>query len=411
MMHTAEMLPDTSLFLLVLGGVLVGNMLIKSAFEKTVVPPLIGWLAVGMLLGVLDDSTRFLNHEFDQVYDFLAKVGIFVLLFRVGLESDIKGLLSQLNRAGIAWVANILIAGAFGMWAAYLLGWSTPTALIIGTAFTATSVGVAAQVWSRRKALRTSLGALLVDLAELDDVTAVILMVLLFEVLPLLVAGNTADIVPVLPGVLLGLALKLAAFLFICYIFAHFFERSVTKFLRKVESPPSDMLSVAGVGLIIAAMAGLMGFSMAVGAFFAGLVFSADPDAVKLETSFLPLYEFFAPFFFIGVGMELAPSSMLAAGGAGALLLLFAVLGKLIANGVPVYYLCGSHAAWLLGFSMVPRAEIAMVVVQRCKSIAPSAVTDQVFGAVVVVCAATSLMTPIIIDGLLRRIPAEKLKL
>ena len=60
------------------------------------------------------------------------------------------------------------------------------------------------------------------------------------------------------------------------------------------------MLLVAGIGFVVAASAELLGFSLAVGAMFAGLVFSRDPEAVKMDACFSPLYELFAPFFFIG---------------------------------------------------------------------------------------------------------------
>jgi Kef-type K+ transport system membrane component KefB len=59
---------------------------------------------------------------------------------------------------------------------------------------------------------------------------------------------------------------------------------------------------VAGISFLIAALAGLLGFSVAIGAFFAGLVFSRDPDSVKLDGLFDTFYEIFVPFFFIGIG-------------------------------------------------------------------------------------------------------------
>jgi Kef-type K+ transport system membrane component KefB len=167
------------------------------------------------------------------------------------------------------------------------------------------------------------------------------------------------------------------------------------------------MLTVAGIGFMIAALAEKLGFSIAIGAFFAGLIFSRDPEAVKMEASFMPIYDFFSPFFFIGIGLHMDPASMEAALGVGGVLTLAAIGAKLLADGLPVYLLEGGRAALLIGASMVPRAEITMVIMQHGRTMGAKVVPAHVFNAMIVVAAATCLAAPFGVRALLKRWPQQ----
>jgi Kef-type K+ transport system membrane component KefB len=164
------------------------------------------------------------------------------------------------------------------------------------------------------------------------------------------------------------------------------------------------MLVIVAIGFVIAALADLLGFSLAIGAFLAGLVFSRDPDAVKMESSFFPLYDFFTPFFFVGIGLALDPAVMGSAFEAGAILLGAAILGKLLADGFPVAVMSGVGSGILIGTSMVPRAEIAMVVMQRGLALGEWAVPSAAYAAMVVVSAATCILAPAAVRVLLQRL-------
>ena len=151
----------------------------------------------------------------------------------------------------------------------------------------------------------------------------------------------------------------------------------------------------------------LLGFSEAIGAFFAGLVFSRDPQAVRIDASFDLLYELFVPFFFIGIGLKIDPVNFLAGLSLGSILLIVAVLGKLIGAGVPAAIAVGWTGAILIGISMLPRAEIMMVVMQHGLQLGTWAVPSQVFAGMVVVSAATSIATPVLLRPLLQHWPQK----
>jgi Kef-type K+ transport system membrane component KefB len=398
---------DFPLLILLTGGVIVLNILIKSRLERAGLPSLIGYLALGFLIRTADMKFGFLSHGAREAFEFLAKIGLITLLFRIGLESDPKGLLRQLRRASIVGFAGIVTSGLTGFIAAlYVLDLSFITSLIVGTALTATSVGISVGVWQEADCITSPNGQILVDVAEIDDIAAVILMALLFTIIPVIRGGAGPFVLPLLARTSALFFLKLVAFGAFCFLFSRLVEHRLTEFFRSIESPPDPMLMISGVGFIIAAMAGLIGFSLAIGAFFAGLVFSRDPQAVKMEGSFLPLYDLFSPFFFIGIGLSIELTGISTALGLGTVLLVAAIVGKITA-GVPVLFAGGFTSAVLIGLSMVPRAEIAMVIMQRGLSLGQWAMPSQVFSSMVMVSAATCVFSPVVVRQLLRRWPQK----
>jgi Kef-type K+ transport system membrane component KefB len=394
--------------MLLIGSLVITAMLIKSASKRAGVPPLIGYLLMGLGLRTLHEFRSFLLDDHFTVLSFLGKMGLVALLFRIGLESNLKGLLRQLRCASSIWLADITVSGLVGFCTAYfVLGLGAITASIVATAFTATSVGISVAVWKEQNALETNDGQLLVDVAELDDISAVILMGILFTVIPALKgqAALSADLVATVSRTLGVFMLKLFVFGALCYALSRYLEGPLIKFLNNIEHPPDPMLTVTGIGMVIAALAGWLGFSLAIGAFFAGLVFSRDPEAVKMEASFVPIYDLFSPFFFIGIGVHMDLNSLGAALGPGIFLSGIAIVGKMAADGLPVALTRGWEAGALIGISMIPRAEITMVIVQKGKTLGDWAVPPEIYGAMIVVCSVTTILAPLTVRRLLKRYP------
>jgi len=397
-----------SFVIFITGGVIVLTMFIKFGLERTTVPALVGYLLLGVFIRLADTQWQFMSPACWKIFGFLGKLGLVTLLFRVGLESNVRGLLSQLRRASTVWIVNVFVSGLIGFLTAYYvvnLPWIT--SLIVATAFTATSIGISVAVWDQAGALQSKNGELLIDVAELDDISAVVFMAMLFSVLPALQESGGADLFPAVPKTIGVFLLKLSAFGGFCILFSRFIEKPITAYFRSLESPPEPMVLLVAIAFMIAALAALLGFSLAIGAFFAGLVFSRDPKAVKMETSFLPIYDLFSPFFFIGIGLDMAPSSMKTALGIGSVLVVAAFLGKIIGAGLPVWRMVGLTSGILIGTSMIPRAEIAMVIMQRGLNLGDWAVPAKVFGAMVLVSAVTCFLSPPAVHSLLNRWPQK----
>jgi Kef-type K+ transport system membrane component KefB len=390
--------------ILLFGGLLVAAMLLRAGMERLGVPPLVAFLGAGVALRVADARWGVLAADSAEVLEVLGRLGVICLLFRAGLESDLPGLLGQLRRASVLWVGNLAISAAVGFAAAYWwLDLGPAASIFVAAALTATSVGVTVAVWQDAGRLKSPTGELLVDVAELDDISGVLILAVLMAVAPELRGGVSAETFPAAAEALGWVLVKLLAFGAVCFLFSRYAERRLTGFFQRFERAPDPMLTVAGVAFILAAVAGLLGFSVAIGAFFAGLAFSRDPQAVRMEASFDAVYDLLVPFFFIGIGLAMDPSAMGGAPAAALVLVAAAVVGKILANAGPGLLLADPRAALLLGISMVPRAEIAMVIMDKGRSLGDWAVSAETFGGMVLVSAATCLGTPLVLRPLIRR--------
>lgn len=391
-----------AVWVLLIGVAVVLAAVVTSMAQRTSVPAVVGYLAMGVLIGTADTQWALLGSRGREAFSLLGDLGIVVLLFRVGLESNLKGLLAKLGSASRVWLGDVVVSGGFGFLAAYYLaGLPLVPSLLVTVALTATSVGVTVAVWESRQVLDTPNGRLLLDVAELDDISAVILMALLYSLLPVIGAGGD------LAGPLLAasgqFAAEFALFAGFCILFARYLEEPLSRLVASLNYAPQRMLTVAGVGLVIAALAGLIGFSLAIGALFAGLLFSRDPEAVKTEARFNDLYSFFMPFFFIGIGMQVNLSALGEAAGLGLILLVAAVAGKMLGAGLTARLVTRPKGAMLIAVSMIPRAEIALVIAYQGRQ--AGFMTENVYAALVLVSAATCLAAPWVMHDLLGRWP------
>ncbi len=400
----AEVTEPAALLVLLVGGVFILVALIRGLLDPIGIPPLVGYIGLGLLLRLADHEWGLLSEPVvHHTFAFLANIAIVILLFRVGLETNPVELARKLPHSSVVFVGNLVVAALFGYAAAhYLLDLSFLSSLILATALAATSVGVSVAAWQEVGALNTPNGHMLVNVAELDDIAAVALFALLFAVIPVLEAGNGIPwgVVGTTAGSFLA---KLALFTIGCILFARYLAIHMTQIGVRLEPRPRPMMTVVGVSFVIAAIGGYLGLSLAVGALFAGLVFSRDAGAWEHVSSFDLLYRYIAPFFFIEIGLMLNPEALLLGLELGGILLAAAVLGKLVGTFLPALAITHWRGAVLLGLSMVPRAEIAMLIVRQGQKLGDWAISDEIYAAMVVVTAGTCILAPLVLHPLLRR--------
>lgn len=371
------------------------------------IPPLVGYILIGLGFGLADKAFALFSEPARLSFELLGALGLVALLFRVGLGSHPQRLLEKLPRASLIWLISVAVSGLAGWVAARMVGFGEVASLVAAVALTATSIGVALPPWQESGRLDTEAGTLALDVAELDDLSGVLLMALLLAAIPALQAAGAiawGGLVATLMTLLLGLA----AFTAGCWAFAHWLEPPLTRALERWETPPARLLVVVALGALIAAGAGLLGFSLAIGALFAGLIFSGAPESVREDRSYGVLHDFLVPFFFIGIGLKLEPTALQGALAAGAVLLVAAVAGKLVGTWLPALLAAPAGTALPLAVSMVPRAEIAMVVVDQARRLGPSVVPDTLYGAMTLVTLGTCALTPPVLGRLLARGGAQE---
>lgn len=390
------------------GAIVMLAIFVKATCRRLRVPALVGYLLLGLAGAMANHRWSLFDEQAMAVFDLLAAIGVICLLFRVGLESDKPALIDQLGTAIRVWIGNIGLSALAGyLTARYLLDFALVPSLFIAVALSATSLGVSVEVWREAGALRTRAASLLIDVAEMDDISGIALLAILLAIAPLLHDGDGSSVLPAIGATGALFAVKAVAFGGFCIAFAKYLEKPITDFFRRVEPAPDPMLLVIATGVVIAAVADWLGFTLAIGALFAGLIFSRDPEGIKEEASFAAIYDLFTPFFFIYIGLTLDIAALGLGLGVGITLLAAAVFGKVIGSAVPILRSSGLAGACLIGVSMVPRAEIAMVIMAEGRRLGDWAVPPEVFAGLVGVSLVTCLITPLLVRTLLERWPRD----
>lgn len=398
-------MPETVDFVLLLGiisAVFFFNERLSVLFRKWHIPSLVGFILIGLALGVIDSRTGLFREGDHAVMSFLSRTGLAVLMFYVGFDSSLGELRKQLKKASFIWVFNVAASGVAAFLVAhYLIGWAVIPSLFAGVALTATSVGISVTVWGEQNLLHSAPGRLLIDLAELDDLSSISLMVLLFSLVPLFREGTLG------PGVVfLKIGMLIAKMALFGLIWALLLRFAVRRLLFNGKDPHNGLqkiLRILVLSGLVTAFAAWLGFSLAIGGFMAGLMVGRFREDLNADAEVTVLYRILAPFFFIGIGLNL-PLDFLGHGwGAGLWLLLAAVVGKFLGVMIPALGPMGGRRAFLVSLSMLPRAEIALVVMERGLRLGTWAVDQTAYGAMIMVSLLTCLFIPILVCVLLRR--------
>lgn len=395
--------------ILLFGLLAILSLLVRLLFERISLPPILGHLVIGIALSWFSGRFGVLNPSGELVLGFLASLGVVVLLFRVGIESNLHALLEQLPRAAVVWLPNMVVSGVPGyLVTRHLLEYGLVPSLFVGVAMTATSVGVSVAVWQEQGKLKSRDGGLLLDTAELDDLSGVALMALLFSLAPHLRGlGGEGDSLSALSGVLVttgsAFLLKFILFVVVLLILGKYLEGPLSSVARRVGDKPAVLVIVFGLGVLIAGAAGLAGLSLPIGALFAGLLLSRHRKDYGVEPFYQSIHHLLVPFFFIQIGYHIEPELLGQAAGTGAFLALVAILGKVFGTGVTARFFTNWRGVLLMGASMVPRAEITMVVIERGRQLGDWAMPGDLYAAMVLVSAVTCLGTVLFLHWALRR--------
>lgn len=388
--------------LLALVVVLTAAKLGGELFERVGQPAVLGELVLGMVLGNLV-YLGFSGFEFLQTnlgIEILAQLGVMILLFEVGLESNVHEMVS-------VGLSSLLVA-VLGVIAPFFLGWGVSAWLLpdeellvhlfIGATLCATSVGITARVLTDLGKVQARESKIILGAAVIDDVLG---LVILSVVVGIIGAANTGR--ELATGDLAWIAFKALGFVGGAILLGSWLSPRLFRLASRLRIR-GMLLTVALIFLFsLAYLADLFGLATIVGAFAAGLVLDElhykeflDRGDHTLEELIHPLATFLVPIFFVWIGarVDLGVFGQTSILGFAALLTAAAVLGKMIcAAGVAERGLDRISVA----VGMVPRGEVGLIfasigaglVLHGHRVINPS-----VFGAVVIMVIVTTLITP-----------------
>lgn len=385
---------ELATFLLAFAAALLGGKLFGELAERIGQPAVLGELFVGILLGPSLLGLVPLTAGILLV----AQIGVLLLLFEVGLETD----LDELARVGGAAMAVAVVGMALPFVGGYLVtraaGFPTLTAIFVGAALTATSIGITSRVLSELKMLASREGQIILGAAVADDILGLVVLAVVSQIAA---TGSVA----------VGDALKAAglsfAFLLVAIVVGMPLGRVLVRFVDNARVRGILVAVAVALALLAALGAEKAGSAAIVGAFAAGLVLARTNRGRDIDAAIRPVVDVFAPVFFVSIGAQvdvtyLNPSTP---GNRTALLLalgltVVGVLGKFAAG----FAAWGKVSRVFIGAGMIPRGEVGLIFAQIGKQ--NGALPEPVFIAVVLAVFATTFLTPPLLKAL-RPAPAR----
>ena len=395
---------------------------IGNFVERYGQPAVIGELLAGIALsaagyygwGFIGEVTS------SEVISFVASFGALLLLFSIGLESNIKAM----SKVGV----NALLVALIGVTVPFVLGTyvlapifysdaSSNAKLFLGAAMVATSVGITASVFRSLKIIRTRAAQTVLGAAVIDDVLGLIVL----AVVSALATGGTVTVLSVA-----GIALKSFGFLAGALLIGTLLAKQISRLFSKIHSGIGMKLTFAiCFALIFGYIAELFGLEPIIGAFAAGLLLDqvhfnsfADPEIVQdlkgldfkakadrdavlrlinkhkhthVEDLVNNIGLIFIPVFFVYTGMQIEFGSLLQPKLYinAAIISVFAILGKMIAG---VAAKGAFREKLLVGVSMVPRGEVGLIFAATGKAL--GILNDELFSVIVLVVIITTFVAP-----------------
>ena len=328
------MLHDLPLIATIVAG--LGLAFVFGAMANRLnMPPLVGYLIAGVLVGPHTPGFVADQHLATE----LAELGVILLMFGVGLHFSLKELLSVRAIAIPGAVVQIACATLMGCGLAWWLGWSLGAGLVFGLALSVASTVVLLRAMQERRLLDTDRGRIAVGWLIVEDLAMVLALVLLPAVAGLL--GGTdgaADVDPAIWaeygiwGVLGVTVAKVATFVILMLVVGRRVIPWMLHYVAHTGSRELFRLAVLAIALGVAyGAAMLFGVSLALGAFFAGMVMSESELSHRAAEETLPFRDAFSVLFFVSVGMLFDPVSLLTETFPILATLFIIVLGKSVA--------------------------------------------------------------------------------
>jgi len=306
------------------------------------IPPLVGYLVAGVLVG--PNTPGFVADA--GLANELAEIGVILLMFGVGLHFSLKDLLSVRAIAVPGAIVQIGFATLLGVGLAWLLGWSLGAGLVFGLALSVASTVVLLRALQERRLIETERGRIAVGWLIVEDLAMVLALVLLPALAGVLGGQPQADdhtsllTLPASYGIwgVVGITLaKVAAFVVVMLVVGRRVIPWILHYVAHTGSRELFRLSVLAIALGVAfGAAKLFGVSLALGAFFAGMIMSESELSHQAAEESLPLRDAFSVLFFVSVGMLFDPFSLMSNGLPVLVTLIIIILGKSLAAFVIV---------------------------------------------------------------------------
>lgn len=329
------------------------SVVIILAFQRLKLPSIIGFLLTGIIIGPSGLSLISAIHE----VELLAEIGVIFLLFVIGIEFSLKGLISI--RRTVLGGGTLQVGGTIlvTMGIAMATGMNWRQALFAGFIISLSSTAIVLKLLQSKGEISAGYGRTALAILIFQDIIVVPMML----IIPL-ITGEATD----LPTAVLILLAKVIGVIVVVYLMARYLVPFVLNQVVKTRSNELFILTIMVTCLATAYLTSAVGLSLAIGAFFAGLIISESEYNHQAIADILPFREIFISFFFVSIGMlvdiDFLFSKLFLI---GLLAFLVIIVKMLIIYGTAISLGKTNRSALLTGFSLFQVGEFSFILAEQ----------------------------------------------
>lgn len=328
---------------ILLAAAFSGGLLVK----RFGYPAALGELVLGIAIGPF--ALGFVRQS--EMIDIFAELGAIILLFYIGLETEMDMLKKYLGSSILVASLGAILPFVLGYYGGLLLGFPDNESLFLGTVLTATSLGITVRMLTDLKKLHTPFGMTILGAGVIDDVIAVILLTLVLDLLKgQLVLGSIGMIL-----------LEVAVFWAVVLVIG---ARFLSKFFDRARISTENLLILfLALCFAVAFISAEVGLSTIIGAFAVGVSLSGMKKIGAVLKKGHALYLFFVPIFFVSIGMLIDVSVFTSNIIPSLIVTVLAIVGKVGGCGVAALVTGSSRKdALRIGVGMSPRGEMGLII-------------------------------------------------
>lgn len=373
--------------------ILIVTTLLGQLFARFNLPPVIGQLLSGIILGPAILSWV---HP-GNIISLFSEFGVILLMFLAGLESDLDLLKKYFNLSFTVAGIGVLLPVVFMGIASLLFGMKFLEALFIGIVFAATSVSISVEVLKDANQLHTRAGSAILGAAVVDDILAVIVLSLFTTFSH---EGGKSGLTN---NFFLNLLIEIIYFVAVWIIYK-FVAPYFMKAAEKIEVNYSIVIASLVLALTMAWAADFVGLSAVVGAFFGGLAIRQTPQYQEVNSSVSAIgYAIFIPVFFADIGLSMTFESFIKDIWFIIIMTILALVSK---------FWAGKYSSEIFGFSkneanivgagMISRGEVALIVAQI--GITHHLFPEDIYSSLILVIIITTVLSPFILNHYIKNL-------
>ena len=378
-----------------IGILLFAAKIMAELFLRLKLPIVLGELLAGIIIGPFALGGFFIYNgtslvEITEEIKILGEIGAIVILFMAGLEMTPKEFLKGGKAAFTVATGGVVVPFFVGLVVFQMFGFDALQSMLIATALTATSIAISIQVLSEFDKIKTPEARLIIGAAVIDDILAIAVLSVVLSI-----AGNGAEGIENIDimNVIITILQVLGFFAIMLVVAVLVIPKFITPRLWKAKGSVEGITTASFFGA--AALAGLIGLSPIVGAFAVGMALSVGKIFEKIHSYIEKMGLIFAPLFFVIIGAQVDLRAVnLEIVALGGVIIGIAIVTKLGGCGLPaMYFLKSKTQGMRVGIGMISRGEVGLIVAGV--GISTGVLTSNVYSTIVIMVAATTIITPI----------------